>query len=79
MPNSDRTHVWLDHGKPRTQGRFQYYQQFLLENKTRAIEGLIVSTQETPGVGLRNHTVPPASEYGYTWKERILWLQPETQ
>ncbi|USW57257.1 hypothetical protein Slin15195_G105760 [Septoria linicola] len=78
-PNPDSTHVWLDHGKPRTQGRFQYYQQFFLENRTRAIEGLIISTQDTPGIGLRNHTLPPASEYGYTWKERILWLKPVTQ
>lgn len=71
--------AWLDHGRPRTQGRFRYYQQFLLENKTRAIEGLIVSTGETPGIGFRNHTLPPSSTEGYSWTEQILWLEPQTE
>ncbi|KAF2217266.1 hypothetical protein CERZMDRAFT_81197 [Cercospora zeae-maydis SCOH1-5] len=78
-PNIEDRATWIDAGKPRTQGKFQYYQQFLLENKTRAVEGLIVSTQvNQTGIGFRNHTLPPTSEYGYSWSEHILWLEPET-
>ncbi|GIZ41400.1 hypothetical protein CKM354_000470500 [Cercospora kikuchii] len=78
-PERDERPRWVDAGQPRTQGKFQYYQQFLLENKTRAVEGLIVSTQTNlTGIGFRNHTLPPTSEYGYSWSEYILWLEPET-
>jgi hypothetical protein len=69
----------FDQGRPFTHGLFRYFQQFTLENTTRPIEGLIVSTTDTPGIGLRNHTLPSIpSPYGYTWSEQILWLEPET-
>ena len=70
--------VWVDGGHERTQGRFQYYQQFISNSKVEAVEGLIVSTTETPGIGFRNHTLPPASAHGRRWSEKILWLEPET-
>lgn len=55
-----------------------YYQQFLLNSRVEAIEGLIVSSGEMPGIGFRNHTLPPESKNGYEWSEEILWLEPET-
>ncbi|KAK4501896.1 hypothetical protein PRZ48_007705 [Zasmidium cellare] len=77
-PGENENTQWIDKGRPRTQGQFRYFQQFLLENRTRPIEGLIVSTGDMPGIGFRNHTLPPSSAYGYTWEEDILWLEPET-
>lgn len=76
-PGESENAEWIDKGRPRTQGQFRYYQQFLLENRTRPIEGLIVSTGDVPGIGFRNHTLPPSSAYGYTWEEDILWLESE--
>ena len=72
--------IWTDGGrnKAHTQGRFQYYQPFILNSRIEPVEGLIVSTTDTPGIGFRNHTLPPASEYGYVWAEDILWLELET-
>ena len=70
--------VWIDHGRPRTIGQFHYYQQFMLDSNMHAVDGLIVSTTSSPGIGFRNHTLPPSSQFGYTWTEDILWLEPET-
>lgn len=75
--DTNNTH-WFDHGEPRTQGQFKFYQDFIERPQVSAIEGLIVSTTDSPGIGLRNHTLPPASELGYAWTEQILWLEPET-
>lgn len=77
-PGQDENTQWLDEGRPRTQGQFRSYQPFILDSKVQAIEGLIVSTGEKPGIGFRNHTLPPSSESGFTWTEQILWLEPET-
>ncbi|KAF2720552.1 hypothetical protein K431DRAFT_304206 [Polychaeton citri CBS 116435] len=77
-PEDDDLTQWYDGGKPRTQGRFRYFQSFILEERLQPIEGLIVSTTDSPGIGFRNHTLPPSSQYGYTWTEEILWLEPET-
>lgn len=77
-PPLNDSSVWVDQGRLRTQGRFQYYQQFLLNSKIEAIEGLIVSTSDSPGIGFRNHTLPPPSQHKYIWTEEILWLEPET-
>ena len=61
-----------------TQGRYYYYQQFLLDAKIQAIDGLLVSTLDVPGIGFRNHTLPVSSKYGCMWTEDLLWLEPET-
>lgn len=70
--------TWINKGQPFTQGVFRYYQPFILDSKVEAVEGLIVSMSTTPGVGFRNHTLPPWSAHGYTWSEDILWMEPET-
>jgi len=77
-PSESENVRWFDEGRPRTQGRFRYLQSFVLNNKDEAIEGLIVSTTDRPGIGLRNHTLPSDSTLGYTWSEKLLWLEPET-
>jgi hypothetical protein len=69
---------WFDAGRLRTLGRFRYFETFILNDNFDAIEGLIVSTKNNPGIGFRNHTLPPSSVTGYTWTERILWLEPDT-
>ena len=37
----------------------------------------MVDTQ-TGGIAFRNHTVPLGLNYGATWTEDLLWIQPET-
>ncbi|KAF7194226.1 hypothetical protein HII31_04463 [Pseudocercospora fuligena] len=73
-------HSILDGGRPRTQGRFRYTQDFKLEDRIIAVEGLIVSmADEWPrGVGFRNHTLPTVAHEGFQWEEKILWLEPVT-
>ena len=71
---------WVDHGQPRTQGQFRFSQDLIVDSQIQAIEGLIVSTlPDQPGIGFRNHTLPSSTALGYTWKEQILWLEPETK
>ncbi|KAJ9654809.1 hypothetical protein H2201_008934 [Coniosporium apollinis] len=68
---------WIDHGRSRAQGSFQYSQSFILNNRYEAIEGLIVDTI-SGAIGFRNHTMPPSSETGFEWSETLLWIEPET-
>lgn len=50
-----------------------------LDPAIRLVDGLIVDAQNG-GIGFRNHTVPvPVHEYGSTWSEDILFIEPETQ
>ena len=70
--------AWRDGGDPRTQGQFRFVKDFIAEPGVQAVEGLIVSTTDEPGIGFRNHTLPPSSEIGFKWTEDILWLAPET-
>lgn len=51
----------------------------LLEDKIMPVEGLLVD-MKTGGLGFRSHTVPQRRyEYGSTWQEDILFIEPETQ
>jgi len=51
----------------------------ILDPTIQLVDGLIVDAQNG-GIGFRNHTVPvPAHEYGSTWSEDILFVEPETQ
>lgn len=74
-PGEDENVLRLDHGEVRTRGRFRYAQQMLSQNSTWAVEGLVVSMADTPGIGFRNHTLPPTSEVGYSWTEELLWMK----
>lgn len=51
----------------------------VLDPTIQLVDGLIVDAQ-TGGIGFRNHTVPdPMHEYGSTWSEDILFVEPEAQ
>ena len=68
---------WINQGKPFTQGVPRFFQSLIMDNKIEPIEGLVVD-MVNGGVGFRNHTLPPASPYGTTWSEDLLWLEPDT-
>jgi hypothetical protein len=50
----------------------------ILDSEPKAIEGLVVNLGEG-GIGFRNHTVPDPTEYGSSWTEDLLFIQPETK
>jgi hypothetical protein len=55
-------------------------EMFVLRNNTFFAEGLIIDmTNEHPGIGLWNQTVPTEVRTGGTWTQDILWIEPETQ
>ncbi|KAJ2958317.1 hypothetical protein NQZ79_g6085 [Umbelopsis isabellina] len=49
----------------------------LLSNSLFAVEGLIIDTTESPGVGIGNLQVPYLP-HGATWSQEMLWIEPET-
>ncbi|KAG2184426.1 hypothetical protein INT43_000335 [Umbelopsis isabellina] len=49
----------------------------LLSNKLFAVDGLIIDTTESPGVGIGNLQVPYLP-HGATWNQEMLWIEPET-
>lgn len=70
--------VQINNGSAYLVGGYRNLYTVLLRNTTEAYEGLVVDTING-GVGFRNHTIPPASPYGSTWTEDILFVQPETR
>ena len=51
----------------------------ILESTIQLVDGLIVDAKKG-GIGFRNHTAPATfHEYGTTWTEDILFIEPETQ
>ena len=51
----------------------------VLDPTIQLVDGLLVDAQNG-GIGFRNHTVPlSVHEYGSTWDEDILFVEPETQ
>ncbi|KFY38278.1 hypothetical protein V495_06665 [Pseudogymnoascus sp. VKM F-4514 (FW-929)] len=51
----------------------------VLDDSVKPYEGLIVDMKEG-GIGFRNHTTPRSTyQYGSTWDEDILFVEPETQ
>ncbi|KAG2184427.1 hypothetical protein INT43_000336 [Umbelopsis isabellina] len=49
----------------------------ILSNSLFAVEGLIIDTTESPGVGIGNVRVPYLP-HGATWEQEMLWIEPET-
>ena len=49
----------------------------ILNNNTQPVEGLIVDTIKG-GIGFRNHSVPPGFQFGVTWREDLLFVEPES-
>ncbi|KAF2666200.1 hypothetical protein BT63DRAFT_52662 [Microthyrium microscopicum] len=56
-------------------GAFRTISSLALNDRLEVIEGLIVDTVNG-GVGFRNHTAPPVTAYGSSWKEDILFIEP---
>ncbi|KAF2183641.1 hypothetical protein K469DRAFT_739721 [Zopfia rhizophila CBS 207.26] len=58
-------------------GDYRPIKSLVLDNTTTAVEGLIVDTR-IGGVGFRNHTLPVGLKRGATWKEDLLFVEPQT-
>ena len=56
---------------------FRELANLVLDNKLEAVEGLVVDMVEG-GIGFRNHTAPNATQYGTTWSEDLLFVEPES-
>jgi len=67
----------LNNGSTYLLGAFKNMQSLILNNATQPVEGLVVDTIRG-GVGLRNHTSPQGFEFGVTWEEDLLFIEPET-
>ncbi|KAL8727319.1 MAG: hypothetical protein Q9181_005751 [Wetmoreana brouardii] len=67
----------VDAGRPYSGGSYRTLESLILNNKTQAVEGLVVDTVRG-GIGLRNHTIPIGLPYGGRWTEDLLWIGPVT-
>lgn len=67
----------LNNGSTYLVGAFRPYSTMALNNALQPVEGLILDTINGR-IGLRNHTVPPGYEFGVSWEEDILFIEPET-
>jgi len=65
-------------GSPMLAGRYQPILPLYIEQGIHLIEGLIVDTI-VGGLGFRNHTIPAGLQYGASWSEDILFIEPETR
>lgn len=77
QPGANESVPWVDQGRPRSQGEFQFYQSVILDNRYLAVEGVVLDLI-SGGIGFRNHTLPPSSETGFAWEEDLLWIEPDT-
>lgn len=62
-----------------TTGDFSMLENVILNDKVEIREGVVIDGQNG-GIGFRNHTVPmyPEMNYGATWTEDLLWVEPVT-
>ncbi|PWI64238.1 hypothetical protein PCL_11358 [Purpureocillium lilacinum] len=57
-------------------GLYRQLDSILLQDEYKVLEGLVVDNK-IGGVGFRNHTVPTGLDRGATWKEDLLFIEPE--
>lgn len=57
---------------------FRMISSNVLEDDYLAIEGLVVD-MKNGGIGFRNHSAPPRTQYGSAWWEDLLFIEPESQ
>lgn len=69
-PIYDNGSAWLVSG-------FTSMQSLIMDTEVQVVEGLVVD-MVNGSVGLRNHTFPPGYQYGATWSEDLLFVQPDT-
>jgi hypothetical protein len=70
--------VSYDRKKPLSIGTYRPISLISLDNKIQLVEGLVVDTIHG-GIGFRNHTAPSLAEYGMTWSEDLLFVEPLMQ
>ncbi|KAJ3455213.1 hypothetical protein MRS44_013813 [Fusarium solani] len=61
-----------------TIGSMRTLQSLILNDKIELVQGLVVNTING-GVGFRNHTIPEQIEFGSSWQEDLLWIEPVTE
>jgi hypothetical protein len=74
LTSSDPT---FNNGSTYLVSAFRNMDSLILNNDTEPVEGLVVDTIRG-GIGFRNHTIPPGFQYGVTWEEDLLFIEPES-
>ncbi|KAG0637130.1 hypothetical protein HOY80DRAFT_1085539 [Tuber brumale] len=72
------TSISFNRGKAHTEGVGGLLRSVILDDSFLLVEGLIVDAKNG-GVGFRNHSAPPNLQYGRTWEESLLWVEPVSQ
>ncbi|KAJ3498075.1 hypothetical protein NLG97_g1406 [Lecanicillium saksenae] len=66
----------FDNGTAYEQGMYRQLDSILLQDGYKVFEGLIIDNK-MGGIGFRNHTIPTGLSYGATWKEDLLFVEPD--
>ena len=75
----DKTNsVQYNNGTPYPVGARRMVQSVMMSDRVLIVEGLVVD-MKNGGVGFRNHTAPPWQQYGSTWTEDLLFIEPVSQ
>ncbi|PKS04922.1 hypothetical protein jhhlp_008288 [Lomentospora prolificans] len=66
----------VNNDQPIDSGLYRQLDSFILENKYKVLEGLVVDAK-IGGIGFRNHTLPVGFSRGARWQEDLLFIEPE--
>jgi hypothetical protein len=58
-------------------GSFRMIDSMAMREAYIPVDGLVVD-MINGGIGFRNHTIPPGFNYGASWEEDLLFVEPET-
>lgn len=67
---------YYDNGTAQPVGQYRQLDSTILQDGYKVMEGLVVNSKNG-GVGFRNHTLPTGLSRGGSWKEDLLWVEPE--
>ncbi|PWW72588.1 hypothetical protein C7212DRAFT_286009 [Tuber magnatum] len=76
--NNASKKVPMNQGNAHTRGVAATLRSVILDDNFVLVEGLIVDAKNG-GVGFRNHSAPSNLQYGGTWEESLLWVEPVSQ
>ncbi|RPA88872.1 hypothetical protein L873DRAFT_1724180 [Choiromyces venosus 120613-1] len=76
--NNASKNVPINQGKVHSEGMDATLRSVILDDNYVLVEGLVVDAK-TGGVGFRNHSAPANLQYGGTWDESLLWVEPVSQ
>ncbi|CUS07682.1 unnamed protein product [Tuber aestivum] len=76
--NNVSKRVPMNQGNAHTRGIAATLRSVILDDNFVLVEGLVVDAKNG-GVGFRNHSAPTNLEYGGTWDESLLWVEPVSQ